>query len=349
MQLGYQVSQRSEVCVNNAGDPFVESFYKNNSHEDERELIRTFCSLFLPNKDSSSLWGYCGSGSTEAILNGLWTARKRFPTGTPLFASEDCHFCVPKIADMLCIPFVPVRTNAITGSMSMKHLHELVLSSTHAIVLLTLGTTIRNGYDPPILFPDFPLPRTNVHIHLDAAFGGVVTDLTKYNSFDTFNVSFHKFLGCPYPCALYLTHRTFLRALQGVGCFGAEMVCLPNKDFTVSCSRNGTAVTFMRRILCDDTFMSTHRMNISQCFINKQYLIHTLRAYGFKCRSVEDGLSVEIFDVNTDPKKYGLSVRNKTSKNTFDTHVYVTSHVTQELLKEFVNSLSNSSSVLRKL
>lgn len=324
LQLGYQVSQNvfpGKACVNNAGDPYVGTYYRVNSHEEERQLIHNFCRYFFY-ENQEDLWGYCASGSTEGILHGLWTARKRFPTGTPVVASEHCHFCVPKIADMLCMPFVYSR-----------NIQEEVQKYPHAVVVLTLGSTIRNVYDPPVKSND------HVHVHLDGAFGGVITDLSAYEPFDSFNVSFHKFLGCPFPCALYLTKKKLISSLQGVGCFGKDMVCLPNKDFTVSCSRNGTAVSMMNELLNRPDFLKTHEMNVNNCFENKKFLKVLLENKRIKFRTDPEGLSVELFGIRTDPTKYGLSVRNVQDDGSFDTHVFVVSHVDKKMLTEFVKSL----------
>lgn len=328
LQLGYQVSQNvfpGKPCVNNAGDPYVGTYYRVNSHEEERQLIHNFCRYFLY-ENQKDMWGYCASGSTEGILHGLWTARKRFPTGTPVVASEHCHFCVPKIADMLCMPFVSVP--------EQDSLQEEVQKYPHAVVVLTLGSTIRNVYDPPVKSND------HVHVHLDGAFGGVITDLSAYEPFDSFNVSFHKFLGCPFPCALYLTRKKLISSLQGVGCFGKDMVCLPNKDFTVSCSRNGTAVSMMNELLNRPDFLKTHEMNVNNCFENKTFLKVLLEKNGIKFRTDPEGLSVELFGIRTDPTKYGLSMRNVQDDGSFDTHVFVVSHVDKKMLTEFVKSVS---------
>lgn len=332
LQLGYQVSQNvfpGNACVNNAGDPYVGTYYRVNSHEEERRLIKNFCRCFL-DFTHTDLWGYCASGSTEAILHGLWTARKRFPPGTPVVASEHCHFCVPKIADMLCMPFVSVPED--------QSIHDEVQKHPHAVVVLTLGSTIRNVYDPPVG------SQKNVHVHLDGAFGGVITDLRAYQPFDSFNVSFHKFLGCPFPCALYLTRKELISSLQGVGCFGKDMVCLPNKDLTVSCSRNGTAVSMMNTLLNRPNFLAEHKMNVSTCFKNKDFLKTLLEHKGIKFRTDPEGLSVELFGVHTDPREYGLSVRNVRDNGSFDTHVFVMSHIDKTMLSEFVATLQISQS-----
>lgn len=326
LQLGYQVSQNvfpGTPCVNNAGDPFVGTYYRVNSHEEERQLIQNFCRYFFYNYED--IWGYCASGSTEAILHGLWTARKRFPIGTPVVATEHCHFCVPKIADMLCMPFVSVPEEESIVDEIQKH--------SHAVVVLTLGSTIRNVYDPPVK------SKENLHVHLDGAFGGVITDLSAYEPFDSFNVSFHKFLGCPFPCALYLTKKKLISSLQGVGCFGKDMVCLPNKDFTVSCSRNGTAVSMMNELLSRPDFLKTHEMNVNTCFENKKFLENLLKQNKVSFRTNHHGLSVELFGIRTDPNAYGLSVRNVRDNGSFDTHVFVMSHVDQKMLTEFVKSI----------
>ena len=70
--IGYQISHDTffeSTNVNNAGDPFSSNqFYQLHSHEDERALVNRFAYDILK-CEPGSMWGYCGSGSTESILN----------------------------------------------------------------------------------------------------------------------------------------------------------------------------------------------------------------------------------------------------------------------------------------
>ena len=347
LAIGYQISHGDgPPGINNAGDPFSgKTFYQLNSHEDERALVKRFAYdvLWCP---PNSVWGYCASGSTEAILNGLWMARKRFEEKTPtVYASKDCHFCVPKAADMLRMPFESVDTDD-DGCMDMDVLFRN--KKTPAVVVLTLGTTIRNAYDNIDAFYTKAKDLSDVHVHFDAAFGGAVYPFTRPEwlryPFDTFNVSFHKFFGCPQPCALFLVRKRIKADIQGNGCFGKDMVCLPDKDFTISCSRNGTAVSLAHETLCSETFFETHAHTLKKCFRVKEFLTENLPDNVSFRTNPDHGLSVELFDLPVDTlgnlvrEKYSMSVRN-VRDNLFDTHVYVCGHVTTDTILEFVKDL----------
>lgn len=358
--FGYQISHRTffdEINVNNAGDPFFRgrSFYQFNSHDDERALIRHFAYNLLQCEEFS-LWGYCASGSTESILNGLWMARKRFSKNkeslpATVYASSECHFCVPKAADMLCMPFVEIPCLPDTGQMNMNILAERIATSgTPAVVVLTLGTTIRNAFDNLDVFFSKIQNRNQLHVHLDAAFGGAVYPFTKpgwlKHSFDTFNVSFHKFWGCPYPCSLFLVKKDIMTQIQGNGCFGKEMVCLPNKDFTISCSRNGTAVSLVKNMLCDKGFTEKHVRILNKCFQTKDFFVKWCVDNGIRHRTNDDGLSVELLGLSMRFEKemretYSLNVRN-IRENRFDTHVYFCGHVTPETLEAFIQDVKRA-------
>lgn len=349
--IGYQISHNlfDTTNINNAGDPFSHTtFYQIHSHHEERNLVDRFAYDVLK-CEPNTMWGYCASGSTEAVINGLWMARKRFAhLGCPtVYASRECHFCVPKAADMLCMPFEQIDIDA-HGGMNMHILRDRLLINTSkrpAIVVLTLGTTIRNTYDNIKHFHEHVKDLSNVHVHLDAAFGGAVYPFTNPEwlrfPFDTFNVSFHKFWGCPYPCAMFLVTKQIKQEIQGNGCFGKEMVCLPNKDFTISCSRNGTAVTLM------NNWWNKQQTNnlLKKCFETKEFFTTLLEFHNVPYRTnPNNGLSVEFFNLPLDTlgtlvrEKYSMSVRN-VRNGLFDTHVYVCGHVTKDTLVEFTNKV----------
>lgn len=358
--LGYQISHNTffgTTNINNAGDPFsMTQFYQFHSHQDEQALVNYFAyDVLTCPKDT--MWGYCASGSTESIINGLWMARKRFsdlPNVVTVYASSDCHFSVPKAADMLCMSFESVDTNE-DGTMNMDLLKDKLSTAVEpkkkaAVVVLTLGTTIRNAYDDIALFNKKIGNQNGIHVHIDAAFGGAVYPWKNPEwlqvPFDTFNVSFHKYWGCPYPCSLFLVQKTIQQEIQGIGCFGKEMVCLPNKDFTISCSRNGTAVSLVKNLLCEKNFFETHVDTLKKCFQTKDFFVRTLseKVPGLRFRTNQYGLSVELFNLpwafeKTARERYCMSVRNVRPNRLFDSHIYICSHVTQETLVEWTDAL----------
>lgn len=86
--IGYLVSKDFDFIsltnflrypVNNLGDPFVESTWKVNSREFEREVIAFVAELFRANTDN--FWGYVTNGGTEGNLYGLYLPREIYPKG----------------------------------------------------------------------------------------------------------------------------------------------------------------------------------------------------------------------------------------------------------------------------
>ena len=285
----------------------------------------------------------------------LWIARKRFPKNTPLLASSQCHYCVPKICDMLCIPFIPVDVLE-DGSMDMKHLLTHLIKQEYAIVVLTLGTTIKNAYDQIPWFHETlkiqqgwsQAASCTLHIHYDAAFGGAVYPFLKPKwlsyTFDTFNTSLHKFWGSANPCSLFLMDDKIRKEVQGRGYFGKSMVELPHQDFTISCSRNGNTVKEMHRLFINETFVPQHMINLHHCITVRNYLIQQLKKRNITHNvSNHISLSVEIFGLSNrvipHMKQYGMNIRTRPNTHTFDTHVYICTHVTTELIDEFISAI----------
>lgn len=367
--LGYQVSQNQwpeehyQNSVNNAGNPFAKSFYQMTSHEDERWIVNWFSEHVLGIKAPEKMWGYCATGSTESILCALWMARKRFASDVRIYASEEAHYCVRKIADILSVPYVSIPVQSEDGRMDMESLFSMILhDNANAIVVLTMGTTIRNAYDDIQEFYQqySHHVKTNksllhsIHVHLDASFGGAVYPFLKKEwllyPFHTFNVSFHKFWGCPYPCSLFLTTKDVQNTINNNGCYGKEMICLPEKDFTVSCSRSGIPVTLMRKLFDQPDFLTNHMNSLSHCFKTRDYCLS--RIPSSKTSNHELSLSVEfkiIGDVDLYKKLTSIYSLNIRKTNTSDddslsligeTHLYCCKHVDTILVDRFINDAS---------
>lgn len=351
--LGYQISCE-EGLLNNAGNPYVKAFHSMHSHSEECELIDWYISKVLM-ASVKDYWGYCTSGSTEGLLCGLWMARNRFPEKTPIYTSEDCHFCVPKMADILKIPLISIKTNH-DGSICVPELFEHLSERSHAIVVLTLGTTVRNAYDDVKLFDNFRSKQNTceIHLHYDAAFGGAIYPFIKSEwlayPFDSFNVSLHKFFGSPSPCAIFLTTKEVQKRVDTIGYFGNKMLYLPDKDMTISCSRDGQTVKQMRDKLLRSHMIHSNYVNIKKC-LSLRYDFTTMlekeTTVQYRVANEELSLSVELLNLPYRAAKalspFGVSIRNKVD-NTFDTHIYVCNHVTTELLKEFADVLKQHTS-----
>jgi hypothetical protein len=89
--------------LNNVGDPTVSGLGSRNVKDLEREVIEILAGLFAAPDDR---WGYTTSGSTEAILFGLYVARTLHPRAVVYarrrrrttasrrrHCSSGCHWC----------------------------------------------------------------------------------------------------------------------------------------------------------------------------------------------------------------------------------------------------------------
>ena len=155
--------------------------------------------------------------------------------------------------------------------------------------------------------------------------------------FDTINLSFHKFIGCPIPSSLFMIKNSLKESISKgkcAGAYGSEMVCIPEKDFCISCSRSGIPAIFMKKYLTN--FNEVEHVNeLRRLFELKDYLMKVLRHQAVK--SYEMSLSV----IFTSPLKYDF-VKNKYSlaRHGVETHIYLCKHVTKELLDSFIDEIS---------
>ena len=350
--LGYQISsnQFDSDVVNNAGDPFGNrtAFYMNTSHDEERSLIKWYYQQVLCIKER--MWGYVATGSTEAILCGLWMARKTLSNSAIVFASKDCHFCVPKVADILGLEFIPIKTKK-NGEMCMQTLlQEVQTHDREAIVVLTMGTTVRNAYDNVLEFKRLKFDK-RVHVHVDAAFGGAIYPFTNPEmltlSFDTYNVSLHKFWGAPRPCAIFLCTKKLQTDIDGNGTYGKELGYIASTDHTISCSRDGAIIKQMLEYFTRRGFASRNLCHIKHCISLRERYVNEFKTllgdHRVQVANTDLSLSFTLLDLpirmEQELHKFSMSIRLRPCGKRFDTHVYVSLHVTSELLNDLLKTM----------
>ncbi len=113
--MGYPCSQDFDYAeilpllrysLNNVGDPFGESIYRENTFAFEREVIGFFQKhLRAP---AGETWGYTTSGGTEGNLYGLYLARELYPDGM-VYYSEHTHYSAAKIVRVLGARSIMIR------------------------------------------------------------------------------------------------------------------------------------------------------------------------------------------------------------------------------------------------
>ncbi len=226
-------------ALNNVGDPFGESIYRENTFAFEREVIGFFQKhLRAP---EGQTWGYITAGGTEGNLYGLFLARELYPEGV-VYYSEHTHYSAAKIVRVLGARSIMIRGQE-NGEIDYEDLRETLKlhRDVPPIILANIGTTMHGAVDDlskiRALLKDLAVARS--YIHADAALSGMilpwVADPQPFGfdaGVDSIAVSGHKFIGSPMPCGVVLARRHHVdrvaRSVEYVGCM----------DTTVAGSRN---------------------------------------------------------------------------------------------------------------
>nr|AGT16577.1 histidine decarboxylase-like protein [Saccharum hybrid cultivar R570] len=192
------------LCINNLGDPFVESNYGVHSRPMEVAVLDCFARLW-----DLGPGDYATSCGTEGNLHGLLVGREVFRDGV-MYASADSHYSVFRVARMYRVRCVKVGT--------------LV----SAIVNVNIGTTVKGAID-------------DLDIHcvyacmLSISCMPAAPRVTFRKPIGSVSVSGHKFLGCPVPCGVVITRREHAAVLS------TDVDYISSRDATITGSRNGHA------------------------------------------------------------------------------------------------------------
>lgn len=225
--------------INNIGDPYHPNDGINTCRF-EQEVIRFWSEQF--HIDPESAWGYITNGSTEAIMYGITQGRDRFEDAVLLF-SEESHYCLHKIGQLLRLPHRVIPSHA-DGSLNLEALSETItaLDGRPFILNLTVGTTFHGAIESPQEVLEL-LERhhcNEFHLHVDAAlYGPMLPWIDGSPLFDfrlpihTLSFSGHKFLGSPMPCGVVISHRDPVSPFNGCAQYVGSL------DTTLSSSRNG--------------------------------------------------------------------------------------------------------------
>ena len=228
-----------KFALNNVGDPFGESIYRENTFAFEREVIAFFQKQLRAAPDQT--WGYMTAGGTEGNLYGLYLARELYPDGV-VYYSEHTHYSAAKIVRVLGARSIMIRGRD-DGEIDYEDLRETLKlhRDVPPIILANIGTTMHGAVDDLVkihaLLKELAIVR--FYIHADAALSGMilpwVADPQPFGfdaGIDSIAVSGHKFIGSPMPCGVALARRRHVdrvaRSVEYVGCM----------DTTIAGSRN---------------------------------------------------------------------------------------------------------------
>ena len=234
---GYPVNQDFDYSAlypllrfapNNVGDPFGFSRYQSNTHETEREVVRTVAELMrLPPEEA---WGYVTTGGTEGNMYGIYVGREIL--GNPIaYFSQDTHYSVVKILHVLNIRNIMIRSQE-NGEIDYDDLRESIRINRDApaLIVANIGTTMKGAVDDLERIREIveELALTRYYIHADAALSGMILPFVDDpqpfgfdSGIDSIAVSGHKMLGSPIPCGVVVTKREHTarigRAIEYVG------------------------------------------------------------------------------------------------------------------------------------
>ncbi len=277
--LQYDYSELSHFLnftLLNLGDPFVDSNYKIDSREYEKEVLAFFGDLY--EIDKTEIAGYVTSGGTEGNIYGMYVASSKYPEAN-LYLTRDTHYSIGKAAKMMRIPVVVVESDE-NGEMNYEDLEKKLSSRQNApaIVNVTIGTTVKGAIDDVDRVLEV-LERQGVgehYIHCDAALGGLIVPFIKgapevvfSKPIDSVAISGHKFLGVPIPCGVVLTRREHLRYVE------TDIEYIGSKDTTILGARCGLAPIFMWYAI-KTRGMKRLAEEAEQCLRNAKYLASKL-------------------------------------------------------------------------
>ncbi len=147
-----------------------------NTAQIEKEAILMLGSLLSYPQVSGNIV----SGGTEANILALWAIRNSITSDkNEIMLPETAHFCFDKAADLLRLKLVKIKLTD-TYQVDIDDVKNSINSKTLAIVGIA-GTTDLGVVDPVPELADIALAN-NLHLHIDAAFGGFVLPFLRNNS-----------------------------------------------------------------------------------------------------------------------------------------------------------------------
>lgn len=225
----------------------------------EREVIAMAADLM--NADPQEVDGYIASGGTEANLVGCWMGRDAYrQKPCAIICSYLTHYSVIKASNVLGIGIEPRNDGSglhLLGTDDSGHLlldqfdqklHELAGKGILNIIAVgNAGTTMLGSVDNIPAMNNIveetksQYPETNIHFHVDAAFGGFVIPFIDWlpeigfsnKHVDSITIDVHKMGLAPYGSGIILARRGLFHRVKSIAPY------IPGNDCTLCGSRSG--------------------------------------------------------------------------------------------------------------
>lgn len=313
----------------------------------EQAVIRWFTGLVRG--DPGATYGYVTSDVSEATHHALAVARERMPRA-PIYVSTATHGSVARAAHLLRMDTVVVHTRP-DDTMDPAALRTAITAKSRkgargAIVVPTIGTTMTGASDNLAALREAAAFRSDrpVHIHVDAALGGLVMPWTQrplpwdmMDGADSIAIG-GRMLGLRQPGAVVLEREYLLPPWQSGSCTGG-------RNRTLAGGRSGLLVADMWLRLRHLGYEGLGRRARS-CLANAQYAAVQLSAAGLRTRRSEHSITVPfVLPGGPSPRlaaaaaRWNLPVERRRPGGAL-TRLVIMPHVTRPMIDEIAADLA---------
>ncbi len=234
--------------------------------------------------------GFIVSGGTEANLMALWAARnKSIADGEKrreVVIPETAHFSFEKAADLLGLKLIYARLNN-NHTVDTKDVEKKINSSTLAIVGIA-GNTEYGAIDDIAALSELALEK-NLHLHVDAAFGGFVIPFLEELGYEARSFDFslrgvasitidpHKMGLAPIPGGgILFRDESFLKHIETASPYLTE-----RKQHTILGTRSGASAACIYAVM-KLLGKEGYRKNVEKCMAATMLLYEKLSALGLQ-------------------------------------------------------------------
>lgn len=322
----------------NLGDPGLFE----GTWELEKEAVRMLGSLVGHEKAC----GFILSGGTEANITALWIARNRIKRSTPeVVIPESAHFSFDKAANLLGLKVIKAPLLA-DHSVDVHRVAELVNENTIALVGIA-GSTEYGAIDNIQRLSHIAL-EAGLHLHVDAAFGGLVIPFLKalgyqVREFDfslagvaSITVDPHKMGLAAIPSGGLLLRDKKLLELIGT----PSPYLTEHSQHTITGTRSGASVAAVYALL-KHLGMQGYRRIVKECMSITMLLYEELRDLGLRVE--KPWMNILVFEDRNERLRRGLTrkgwILSRTRKG--EIRLVLMPHVTMEVAQAFIGDVKN--------
>ena len=318
--------------LNNVGDPWGTSNYQMNTHEFEREVIQYFAHFYASDID---YWGYVTNGGSEGNLCGLWMGMQCHPKAV-VYYSKHSHYSVPKAVQLTRSEAIEIPVDGI-GEIDYVALEKAmqVHRDRPAIMMANIGTTMTGAIDDVHRIKQI-FKKLNIdqyYIHCDCALHGLILPYTnskkrfQLSDIHSLAISGHKFIGCPIPCGIFLTHKHIIDQQKNY----IEYVHI--HDCTITGSRNAITPLMLWAVLMGKGH-ANWQVQVQTCLRNTHYAVEQMRKHHIDAWANADS-TIVVFPKPSEAvvRKWQLACYEGIA------HIVVMRHVDQPMLDRFIDDM----------